>query len=77
MQLIMSFMQQPISIMQQKVHSVNFCMEQSQLDIQECLRHHHPFSSDDEDDAPMAEASRFILCLVFIDFETIYSSFCG
>jgi hypothetical protein len=30
-------------------------VEQSQLDIQECLKHHYPSSSDDEDDAPMAE----------------------
>jgi hypothetical protein len=57
MQLTMSSMQQSISIMQQKVHSVNLCVEQSQLDIQESFKHHHPSSSDDEDDAPMAEAS--------------------
>jgi hypothetical protein len=31
-------------------------MEKSQLNIQECLKHHHPSSNDNEDDAPMAEA---------------------
>jgi hypothetical protein len=45
--------------MQQEVHSINLCVEQSQLDIRECLKHHHPSgsSSDDEDDEPMAEAA--------------------
>jgi hypothetical protein len=43
--------------MQQEVHSINLRVEQSQLDIQECLKHHHPSNSDDEDDAPMAEAA--------------------
>jgi len=44
--------------MQQEVHSINLCVDQSQLDIQECLKHHHSSSgsNDDEDDAPMAEA---------------------
>jgi hypothetical protein len=53
----MSSMQLALSSMQQEVHSINLCMEQSQLNIQECLRHHHSSSSDDEDDAPMADAS--------------------
>jgi hypothetical protein len=44
-----------MSSMQQEVHSINLRVEQCQLDIQECLKHDHPSSSDDEDDAPMAE----------------------
>jgi len=46
MQLSMSSMQQAISTMQQEVHSIN---------LRECLKFHHLSSSDDEDDAPMAE----------------------
>jgi len=30
-------------------------VEQNQLDLRECLKFHHPPSSDDEDDALMAE----------------------
>jgi len=41
--------------MQQEVHSINLRVEQNQLDLQECLKFHHPSSSDDKDDAPMAE----------------------
>jgi hypothetical protein len=55
MQLSMSSMQQSISTMQQEVHSINLRVEQNQLDLRECLKFHHPASSDDEDDAPMAE----------------------
>jgi hypothetical protein len=51
-----STMQLTLSSLQQEVHSINLCVEQSQLDIQECLKHHHPSSSDDEDDAQMADA---------------------
>jgi hypothetical protein len=57
MQLAVSSIKQSISTMQQEVLSVNVCVEQSQLDIQECLKYNHPSSSDDEDDAPMAEAA--------------------
>jgi hypothetical protein len=59
MQLTMSSMQQFIFTMQQEVHSINLRVEQSQLDIQECLKHHHPSSSssDGEADAPMDEAT--------------------
>jgi hypothetical protein len=57
MQLSMSSMQQSISVMQQEVHSITLCVEKNQLDLQECLKYHHPSSSDDEDDAPMADAS--------------------
>jgi hypothetical protein len=53
----MSTMQLTLSSLQQEVHSFNLRVEQSQLDIQECLRHYHPSNSDDEDDAPMANAS--------------------
>jgi hypothetical protein len=31
--------------------STNLRVEQNQLDLQECLKFHHPSSSDDEDDA--------------------------
>jgi hypothetical protein len=57
MQLTMSSMQQSISAMQQEVHFINLRVKQNQLDLQECLKYHHPSSSDDEDDAPMAEAA--------------------
>jgi hypothetical protein len=52
MQLSMSSMQQSITTMQQEVHSINLRVEQNQLDLRECLKYHHPSSSDDEDDAP-------------------------
>jgi hypothetical protein len=52
MQLSMSSMQESISTMQQTVHSINLYVKQNQLDLQECLKFHHPSSSDDEDDAP-------------------------
>jgi len=55
MQLSMSSMQQSISTMHQEVHSINLWVEQNQPDLWECLKFHHPSSSDDEDDAPMAE----------------------
>jgi hypothetical protein len=57
MQLSMSSMQQSISAMQQEVHSTNLGVEQNQIDLQECLKFHHPSSSDNEDDAPMADTS--------------------
>jgi hypothetical protein len=44
-----------MSSMQHEVHSINLRVEQNQLDLRECLKFHHPSSSDDEDDAPMAE----------------------
>jgi hypothetical protein len=48
----MSTMQQSITSMQQEVHSINKRVEQNQLDLRECLKYHHPSSSDDEEDAP-------------------------
>jgi hypothetical protein len=57
MQLSMSSMQQSISAMQHEVHSINLRVWQNQIDLRECLKFHHPSSSDDEDDAPMADAS--------------------
>jgi hypothetical protein len=57
MQLSMSSMQQSILATQQEVHSINLRVEQNQIDLWECLKFHHPSSSDDEDDAPMAEAT--------------------
>jgi hypothetical protein len=50
----MSTMQQSITSIQQEVHSINKRVEQNQLDLQECLKYHHPGSSDDDEDAPMA-----------------------
>jgi hypothetical protein len=47
----MSAMQVTMSSMQQEIHSINLRVEQNQLDLQECLKFHHPSSSDDEDDA--------------------------
>jgi hypothetical protein len=47
----MSSMQQSITSMQLEVHSINLRIEQNQLGLQECLKFHHPSSSDDEDDA--------------------------
>jgi hypothetical protein len=55
----MCSMQQSISSMQLAVHSIDRRVEQNQLDLQECLKYHHPSGSDDEDDAdgilPMPE----------------------
>jgi hypothetical protein len=44
-------MEVTMSSMQQEIHSINLRVEQNQLDLQECLKFHHPSSSDDEDDA--------------------------
>jgi hypothetical protein len=49
MQVSMSSMQQSISSIQQAVHSIDRRVEQNQLDLQECLKYHHPSNSDDED----------------------------
>jgi hypothetical protein len=66
-QLSMSSIQQTISAMQQEVHSINLRVVQNQIDLWECLKFHHPSSSDDEDDAPMADASWFSFLLVVFD----------
>jgi hypothetical protein len=50
-------MQLALSSMQQEIHSINIRGKQSQVDIQECLKHHHLSNNDDEDDVPMAGAS--------------------
>jgi len=59
MQQSMCSMQHSISSMQLAVHSIDRRVEQNQLDLQECLKYHHPSGSDDEDDAngilPMPE----------------------
>jgi hypothetical protein len=47
----MCSMQQSFSSMQLAVHSIDRRVEQNQLDLQECLKYHHPSGSDDEDDA--------------------------
>jgi hypothetical protein len=55
----MTTIQQSISSLQLEVRSINKRVEQTHLELQECLRVHHPGSSDDEDDAaqtiPMLE----------------------
>jgi hypothetical protein len=51
MQVTMSSMQQSISSIQLEVHSINQRVEQNQLDLKECLKYHHPSSSNEEDDA--------------------------
>jgi hypothetical protein len=38
----MSAMQGDISFIHREVHSISTRVEQCQLDIQECLKHHHP-----------------------------------
>jgi len=59
MEQTMCSIQQSISSMQLAVHSIDRRVEQNQLDLQECLKYHHPSGSDDEDDAdgilPMPE----------------------
>jgi len=59
LQVSMSSIQQSMSSMQLAVHSSDRRVEQNQLDLQECLKYHHPSSSDDEDVAygilPMPE----------------------
>jgi hypothetical protein len=59
LQASMGFIQQSMSSMQLAVHSIDRRVEQNQLDLQECLKHHHPSSNDDEDGAdgilPMTE----------------------
>jgi hypothetical protein len=70
MQQSMCSMQQSISYMQLAVYSIDRRVEQNQLDLQECLKYHHPSGSDDEDDAnrilPITEHVWFPL--VFVDF---------
>jgi hypothetical protein len=41
-----SSMHVTMSSMQQEIHSINLRVEQNQLDLQECLKFHHPSSSD-------------------------------
>jgi len=53
-QVTMSTMQQSITSMQLEVRSINKWVDQTHLDIQECLQAHHPDSSDDEAAAPRA-----------------------
>jgi hypothetical protein len=49
MQVSMSTMQQSMSSMQFEMRSIGKRVEQTHLDLQECLKYHHPSSSDDED----------------------------
>jgi hypothetical protein len=55
----MSTMQQTITSIQQEMCSINKRTEQTQLDLREYHKYHHPDSSDDEEvaprTAPMAE----------------------
>lgn len=65
----MTTMQQSISSLQLEVRSINKRVEQTHLDLQECLRVHHPNSSDDEDDVartvPMPEDVWFYFPLFY------------
>lgn len=62
--------------MQQEVHSIELHVEQNQIDLWECLKFHHPSSSDDKDDAPMANASWLSsLVIVFDVFWDIFILF--
>jgi len=54
MQVSMSSMQQSVSSMQLEMRSICKRVEQTHLDLQECLQVHHPESSDDEAAAPKA-----------------------
>jgi len=47
MQVSMSSMQQSVSSMQLEMRSISKRVEQTHLDLQECLQVHHPESSDD------------------------------
>jgi len=55
----MSSIQQSMSSMQLAMHSIDRRVEQNQLNLQECLKYHHPSNNDDEDGAdgilPMTE----------------------
>jgi hypothetical protein len=48
LQVSMSSMQQSMSSMQLAVHSIDRRVEKNQLDLQECLKYHHPSCSDDK-----------------------------
>lgn len=48
----MTTMQQSISSLQLEVWSINKRVDQTHLDLHECLQVHHPDSSNDEDVAP-------------------------
>jgi hypothetical protein len=52
MQVSMSSMQQSVSSMQLEMWSISKRVQQTHLDLQECLQVHHPESSDDEAAAP-------------------------
>jgi hypothetical protein len=52
MQVSMSTIQQSMSSMQLDMRSISKRVEQTHLDLQECLEVHHPDSSDDEGVAP-------------------------
>lgn len=80
----MSNMQVSISSIQLEVHSINKRVEQNQLDFKECLKYHHPSSSDDEDDAdrtlPLPEDVWFPHVVFFFFYRFVcfcyYETFC-
>jgi hypothetical protein len=72
MHLSMTSMQQSITTMQQEVYSINKRVEQNQLDLKECLKYHHPASSDDEDDAPRAAPMAEDALVFFLSFCIVY-----
>jgi hypothetical protein len=65
--------------MQLEMHSINKRVEQNQLDLTECLKFHHPDSSDNEDathrTAPMVEDTWALFFVVVFSYFTTYSSY--
>jgi hypothetical protein len=49
MQVMVSTIQQSMSSMQLEMRSIGKRVEQTHLDLHECLKYHHPSNSDDED----------------------------
>jgi len=54
LQVSMSSTQQSVSSMQLEMRSISKRVEQTHLELQECLQVHHPESSDDEAATPKA-----------------------
>jgi hypothetical protein len=63
-----------MSLMQRVVHSINLLVERCQLDIQECLQHHH-LACDNEDHPTLAEEDWFCLVSCWFLFWDIFFYF--
>jgi len=68
-------MEQSISSLQLEVRSINKRVEQTHLDLQECLRVHHPGNSDDEDNARGCLSFPLFYCL-FLCILRVFVIFC-